>query len=174
MLRQLVWVLVAASITTTTPADDAQLGPPGDCEVRTTRDTFTNDTLTTLTLLLEGTQGRLPVNLAITRIRRAQAPASSSSLRLTFDMRLFVGLPDYEKPHLRLAINRGAKDGKVETYSSDPGTVLRAADHLVVRIDAAALARLGRAATVHGRVLGVEFVLTPKQIRAIREFSARN
>jgi len=153
----------------------AQTGPPGDGEVRTWRDSFTNDTITTLTLMLTGPKGPLPINMAVRTVRPAQAAAGSPvQIRLDFDLSLFVGIPDYRSPHLVFTLGRGTKDEKTSAHDANPRLVVRTAKQVTVPFDAAALSRLAGATTVDGRILGLEFELTPKQRRAIKDFAARS
>lgn len=170
MVRALAFVALLAGLAVPLPAD--QQGPPGDREVRTSRDAATNDELTTLTLVLTGPKGPVPVNMTIVKRRPAGAAASAPDIRLQFDFPLFVGQPDYGQPHVVLTLDKGTKDEATARYNADPGTVVRGAVQLTVRYSAGALARLAKATRVDGRFLGVEFVLTAQQLRAIRAFAA--
>ena len=171
----MVWALAFVALLPglVVPSRAVQQGPPGDCEVRTSRDPATNDTLTTLTLVLKGPKGPIAVNMTIVKRRPAGAAAAAATdILLQFDFPLFVGQPDYGQPHVVLTLDKGTRDEATARYNADPGTVVRGAVQLTVRYSAGALARLARATRVDGRFLGVEFVLTAPQLRAIRTFAA--
>jgi hypothetical protein len=172
MFRALAFVAMLAGFAG--PLAAFQQGPPGDLEVRTSRDPLTNDTLTTLTLMLKGPKGPLPVNVAIVKRRPAQAEAGSpTDVRLQFDFPLFVGQPDYGRPHVVLTLDKGARNEETGSYNAEPAAIIPGETQIRVRYSASALGRLAKAARVEGRVLGVEFVLTPEQLRAIRNFAGR-
>jgi hypothetical protein len=171
MVRALAFLVLLVGLAV--PLGAVQQGPPGDCEVRTSRDPATNEALTTLTLVLRGPKGPVPVNMTVVKRRPAGAAAAAATdIRLQFDFPLLVGQPDYGQPHVVLTLDKGTRDEDASRYNADPGTVVRGAVQLTVRYSAGALARLARAARVDGRFLGVEFVLTAQQLRAIKTFAA--
>ena len=147
-------------------------GPPVDREVRTTKDAFTNDTLTTLTLMLAGPKGPLPINMAITTVRKAKPGAGPAvDYRLSFDMPMYAGPLDQKAPQVAFEL-----DGRAgPSFTVDPRATPPSVTHIVAsRFSSGDLSRLAGAATIRGRLFGVEFALTPQQIRAIREFAQRN
>src|SRR5262245_13976993 len=65
----------------TTVAWPAAQAPPGDGEIQVIRDRATEDTVTTLTLILRGPKGPLPVSLVLTTTRkRSTKPGSLDEL----------------------------------------------------------------------------------------------
>jgi hypothetical protein len=172
MFRALAFVTMLAGFAG--PLTGGQQGPPGDLEVRTSRDPLTNDTLTTLTLMLKGPKGPLPVNMVVVKRRPAQAEAASpTDVRLQFDFPLLVGQPDYGRPHVVLTLDKGAGNEQTGSYNAEPAAIIPGETQIGVRYSTSALERLGKATRVEGRVLGVEFVLTPAQLRAISNFAGR-
>lgn len=148
------------------PLAGAQSGPPGDGEIRATRDPSTNQSLTTLTLMLSGPKGALPVNLVFTVVRDATASAVSA-VRIDVNMPLFVGELDTKTPHLEFVLDRSAR----VAADVDASTVLPGRKFIQVPFDAARLKTLASAASVTGRAFGIDFVLTAKQMSAIKEFA---
>ena len=169
-------VLTALLVTlATAPAIGVRQGPPGDGDVRTTRETGTDDTLTTLTLMLKGPKGPLPINLSITTRRKVRAsPGEPLGVKLDFDMPLFTGVLDRKTPHLVAVID---KDLKTEwTYKDSiesAALMLDEATHYTLPFDMVNLAKFADATTIEGRVFGVDFVLTPSQLQAIKDFKSR-
>ena len=145
----------------------AQSGPPGDGEIRATRDPSTNENLTTLTLMLSGPKGALPVNLVFTAIRPATASAVSA-IRIDVNLPLFVGELDTKTPHVQFVLDRSAR---VVTADVDASTVLPGRKFIQVPFDAARLQTLASASGAEGRAFGIDFVLTAKQMSAIKEFA---
>jgi hypothetical protein len=145
----------------------AQSGPPGDGEIRTTRDPSTGESVTTLTLMLSGPKGALPVNLGFAAIRGATASAVSA-VRIDVSMPLFVGELDTKTPHVQFMLDRSSK---VVTANVDASTVLPGRKFIQVPFDADRTKTLASASTVSGRVFGIDFVLTAKQMSAIKEFA---
>ena len=145
----------------------AQSGPPGDGEIRATRDPSTNENLTTLTLMLSGPKGALPVNLVFTAVRRATASAVSA-VRIDVNMPLFVGELDTKTPHVQFVLDRSTQ---VVTANVDASTVLPGRKFIQVPFDAARLKTLASASGATGRAFGIDFVLTAKQMSAIKEFA---
>ena len=151
------------------PLSGLQSGPPGDGDIRTTRDPSTNESVTTLTLMLSGPKGSLPVNLGFAGVRAAGASAVSK-IRIDVNMGLFVGELDTKTPHVVFMLDRSSRT--VEA-SVDASTVLPGRKFIQVPFDAGRLRSLASAANVSGRVFGVDFVLTARQITAIKEFAAK-
>lgn len=151
--------------------------PPGDCEVRVTRDSFTNDTITTLTLMLQAPKGKpLPVSLVLTAVRRYRAKASDPlAMHMDFYLPLYVGRLEPKPPHLVFVLDRNTKDEHTDSFSVPPSVPIGpgGVDYVSLPFDAAALARLAKAGTIDGRVLGIVFELTAKQVTAIHGFPAR-
>ena len=155
------------------PVAGAQFGAPlTDGEIRTTRDTFTNDTTTSLMLVLRGPQGQLPINVVFARTRKGGTAArGAGSLRIEFDLRVFVGIPDYRTPHLKLILDGGTKDELMVALSAEPTTPLRVATHATLPVEESTLVSLAQAKTAIGSILGEYFELSPAQLRAIKEFA---
>lgn len=148
--------------------------PPGDCEVRTWKDSFTNDTLTALTLMLKGPRGPLPINLSITTRRKLRMKAGEPiEVRLEFYMPLFVGSLDLKPPHVLFVFDEGTEDEITYSASVEPTAPIHAVSRLGIASDIATLAQFGKAATIDGRLFGVEFSLTGQQIRAVSDFARR-
>ena len=150
-----------------------QAGPPGDGEVRSSRDPATNNTVSTLTLLLKGPKGPLPVNMVITAVRKGGATSGGpAETRLDFHMPGFVGQLDISAPHLQLKMDAATKDERTASFSVDGNIPLAEATSVSIPVDLVALRDLAKATTVSGRLLGIEFVLTPQQVRAVTGFVA--
>ena len=149
------------------PLSAVQSGPPGDGEIRTTRDPSTNESVTTLTLMLSGPKGALPVNLGFAAVRAAGASAVAR-VRIDVNMGLFVGELDTKTPHVVFMLDRSSKT--VEA-SVDATTVLPGRKFIQVPFDASRLKSLASATNVSGRVFGVDFALTARQVSALKEFA---
>jgi len=165
MTRKVVSAALALALAVV-PLSGAQSGPPGDGEIRATRDPSTNENLTTLTLMLSTPKGALPVNLVFTAIRGATA-AVVSRVRIDVNMPLFVGEIDTKTPHVEFVLDRSAH----VTANVDASTVLPGRKFIQVPFDAARLKTLASAGSATGRAFGIDFVLTPKQMSAIKEFA---
>lgn len=159
---------VVALVLAVIPLAGVQSGPPGDGEIRTARDPSTNESVTTLTLMLSGPKGSLPVNLGFAVVRAAGASAASK-VRIDVNMGLFVGELDTKTPHVVFMLDRSSKTVEANV---DAATVLPGRKFIQVPFDAGRLKSLASATNVAGRVFGVEFVFTPKQISAIKQFAA--
>ena len=168
MIRRISSAAVAIAMSVVV-LSGAQSGPPGDGEIRTTRDSSTNETLTTLTLMLNGPKGALPVNLGFTAVRPATA-SSGSTLRINVDMPLYVGEIDTKTPHLEFVLDKSAR---TVTANVDASTFLPGRKYIQVPFDAGRLQTLASARSVTGRAFGLEFVLTAKQVAAIKEFAGQ-
>jgi hypothetical protein len=166
MTRKVLSTTVALGLAIVT-LSGAQSGPPGDGEIRATRDPSTNENLTTLTLMLSGPKGALPVNLVFTAVRGATASAVSS-IRIDVNMPLFVGELDTKTPHVQFVPDRSTQ---MVTANVDASTVLPGRKFIQVPFDAARLKALASASGATGRVFGIDFVLTAKQMSAIKEFA---
>ena len=152
------------------PMVTAAQGPPADLEVRTTKDSITNDTLTTLTLMLAGPNGPLPINMAITSVHKAKAGAGAVAYRLEFDMPLYTGALDYKAPQVVFDLGGGQR----LSFDVDSRATPPAVTHISASpFSAGELSRMARAATIRGQLFGVEFVLTPAQVRAVKDFAQR-
>ena len=162
-----VLVAAAALVIAVVPLSGAQSTPPGDGEIRLTRDPSTGENLTTLTLMLNGPKGALPVNLVFTAIRGGTASAVSA-VRIDVNMPLFVGELDTKTPHLEFVLDRSKR---TVTANVDASTVLPGRKFIQVPFDAARLKTLASAGSATGRAFGIDFVLTAKQMGAIKEFA---
>ena len=167
MTLQAILAVVLVALTLA-PAPIGQAGPPGDGEIRTTKDPATNGTITTVTLVLSGPKGPVPVNMAIAS---AQKPSSSSvgTLRLEFNLSTFVGELDTKTPHVEFVLDRSSR---TVTANVDASTFLPGRKFIQVPFDAARLKALASATSVTGKAFGIDFVLTPSQMRAIKQFAA--
>ena len=166
MTRKVLLAVVALALVIVPPVG-AQSGPPGDGEIRATRDPSTNESLTTLTLMLRGPKGALPVNLVFTAIRGATGSAVSA-VRIDVNMPLFVGELDTKTPHVTFVLDRSSQ---VVTANVDASTVLPGRKFIQVPFDVARLKALAAASGVTGRAFGIDFVLTARQMSAIKEFA---
>ena len=149
------------------PLSGAQSGPPGDGDIRTTRDPSTNESVTTLTLMLSGPTGALPVNLGFAVVRPAGASAASK-MRIDVNMGLFVGELDTKTPHVVFMLDRSSRTVEANV---DASTVLPGRKFIQVPFDTGRLKSLASATNVSGRVFGVDFVLTARQVSALKEFA---
>ena len=145
----------------------AQSGPPGDGEIRTTRDPSTGESVTTLTLMLSGPKGALPVNLGFAAVRGATASAVRA-VRIDVSMPLFVGELDTKTPHVQFMLDRSSK---VVTANVDASTVLPGRKFIQVPFDVDRMKTLASAGAASGRLFGIDFVLTAQQMSAIKEFA---
>jgi hypothetical protein len=166
MTRKVLLAVVALALAIVPPVG-AQSGPPGDGEIRATRDPSTNESLTTLTLMLRGPKGALPVNLVFTAIRGATGSAVSA-VRIDVNMPLFVGELDTKTPHVTFVLDRSSQ---VVTANVDASTVLPGRKFIQVPFDVGRLKALAAASGVTGRAFGIDFVLTARQMSAIKEFA---
>ena len=144
-------VLTALLVTlATAPAIGVRQGPPGDGDVRTVRETGTDDTLTTLTLMLKGPKGPLPINMSMTTRRRVRAsPGEPLGITLDFDMPLFTGVRDKQAPHLVVVFDKNLKtesvyEGSIESKFLIPDE----ATHFTLPFDMPALGRFAEATTI--------------------------
>ena len=149
--------------------------PPGDGDVRSYRETGTDDTLTTLTLMLKGPKGPVPINWSITTRKRVRAsPGEPLGVKFDFDMPLFTGVLDKTAPHLVLVLDKELKTEWLYKDSIESAALmLDEATHFTLPFDMPTLGRFAEATTIEGKVFGVEFALTPSQLRAIRDFRIR-
>ena len=166
-MRHKVLPAVFALALAIVPPAGAQSGPPGDGEIRAMRDPSTNESLTTLTLMLSGPKGALPVNLVFTAIRGATGSAVSA-VRIDVNMPLFVGELDTKTPHVKFVLDRSTQ---VVTANVDASTVLPGRKFIQVPFDVARLKALAAASGAAGRAFGIDFVLTARQMSAIKEFA---
>lgn len=165
--------LLVGSVVAAVSGDQA---PPADGEVRIIRDSFTNDTITTLTLMLQGPKAKpLPINMVMTVVRRARARvADPLAMRLDLFMPRYVGPLDSNPPHVVFVLDRGTKDEQSVAFSVDSTVpIIGTIDSVSVPFDAGALARLGKATTINGRLFGIAFELTAKQLTAVRGLPSR-
>jgi hypothetical protein len=160
----IVVLLVALTAARQTP-------PPGDCDIRRWRDAFTNDAYAALTLILRGPTGPIPINMSLIVVRRAKARAGADpEVSMEFLTSAFAGRFDFTAPHVVLVLDRDLDSEIIEAAAVEPTADMFAVSRLIIRYDAARLRRLAKATTIDGRVLGVDFVLTTRQLRAIRDF----
>ena len=169
MTRRILPVATTVIFAAAAAFVQAQSGPPGDGEIRTTKDPGTNGTITSVTLVLSGVKGPVPMNMAIASAQKA-ATSAVSTLRLEFNLSQFVGEIDTTTPHVEFNVDRGAR---TVTANVDATTSLPGRKYIQVPFDASRLEALALAKSVQGKAFGVEFVLTPRQIAAIKEFSTK-
>jgi hypothetical protein len=161
--------MAAVAMLMCAPIVAATQGPPGDRDVRTTKDTVTGDTLTTLTLMLAGPKEPLPINMAITVIRPAK-PGGAAAHRLDFDMPLYTGPLDQKTPQVAFTLD----DGQGLSFSVDPRAIPPSVTHITATtFTVRDLSRMAAAKAISGRLFGIEFALTADQVRAIRDFARR-
>ena len=169
-------VLTALLITlATAPAIGVRQGPPGDGDVRSVRETGTDDTLTTLTLMLRAPSGPLPINLSITTRKKVRAaPGEPLGVKFDFDMPLFTGVLDKKAPHLVMVLDKELKTEWLYKDSIESAALmLDDATHYTLPFDMPTLGRFAEATTIEGKIFGVDFVLAPAQLRAIKDFKNR-
>ena len=171
---QLVSTVLLVTLATG-PVIGMRQGPPGDGDVRSVRDTGTDDTLTTLTLMLKGPTGPVPINWSITTRKKVRAePGEPLGVKLDFDMPLFTGVLDKKAPHLVLVLDKSLKTEWLYKDSIESAALmLDEATHFTLPFDMPTLGRFAEATTIEGKVFGVEFALTPSQLRAIKDFKNR-
>jgi len=164
-------IVLALVVALSQPVADDQQGPPGDCEIRTWRDAFNNDAYASLTLMLRGPKGPLPINLVVTAVRLARtARTRPPAVTLDFTMPLFAGQFDLRPPHVQFVVDRKLEGEVSMTGSIEPSAVVQNVTQVTIPFEQASLGRLARATTIDGRLLGVDFVLAEKQVRAIKDF----
>ena len=166
MTRRILPVVTAIVFAAAGALVQAQSGPPGDGEIRTTKDPSTNGTITSVTLVLSGAKGPLPMNMAIASAQKAAASAVSA-LRLEFNLSQFVGEIDTKTPHVEFNVDKGARK---LTANVDATTSLPGRKYIQVPFDASSLEALALAKSVQGKAFGLEFILTARQIAAIQAF----
>jgi hypothetical protein len=170
-------VLLPAIWLAAMAAASAQTGyfgpPPGDGEVRQYQQS--GNTLTTLTLLLSNANGPIPVNMVIVTERKARpARGEAPQVRLEFQTLRLHGPINVRAPHVRLTRDRDTATEWVGEYSVDSRVSLELpVAGFAIACDAATLQHLSSASTLHGTLLGIDFVLTPKQLQAIKTFAER-
>jgi hypothetical protein len=149
--------------------------PPGDGEVRTHKDAFNNDTVTTLTLMLRGPKGPLPINLLFTTRHAARAKTGAPpTVHLDFNMPLLAGTLDYKPPHILFLLDKKKENERTFTASVEATAAMpNGVTAVGLPMDVARLTRFAEATAIEGRVFGVVFELTPKQLRAIADFARK-
>lgn len=156
------------------PLEAAQTPPPADCEVRTWRDAFTRDTYTSLTLMLRGPKGPIPINMVLTVVHPARLRAGSGpAVRLEFLTSTFAGQFDFKAPQLVMVLDRDLPGESIEAYAVESTAAMFALASVTVPCDPTALRKLAAATTIDGRLMGVHFVLTARQLRAIQDLARR-
>ena len=83
-------------------------------------------------------------------------------------MPLFVGELDTKTPHVVFMLDRSSRAVEANV---DASTVLPGRKFIQVPFDAGRMQTLAAASTVSGRAFGIDFVLTARQMSAIREFA---
>ena len=76
-------------------------------------------------------------------------------------------------PHLRFLFDKATKPESSYTASVEPPAAMSAVTHLALSEEAttAVLVRLVTSTAVEGRLIGVDFVITARQLRAITDFA---
>jgi hypothetical protein len=86
---------------------------------------------------------------------------------------MFAGMLDYRPPHVVLVIDPDSADADTLEGSVEPTANLPAVGSVIMPLDLEQLRALGRAKAVTGRFFGLEFALTPSQLRSVAEFDRR-
>lgn len=150
---------------------------PSDAEIRVTR--LVSSVETTLTVLLHGSRGDLPVSFEFRAVHENRPRSDRpSELGLSLLMSpLFGGSLDLKLPHVVLIVDESLADADFITASVDGPLFSIGSGSIdvlpVLPFDADTLSRLERATTVSGRVFSLEFTVTPEQVRSIGEFARR-
>jgi hypothetical protein len=158
-------MIIASSVAATQP------GPPGDREIRVSRDGRT--IVTTLTLMLAGPAGPLPMNLRLIGRRDSTRPEAPAEYAMEFHLGFYSGLRSSERPHYQLMVRSGAGDRTLAEGSVDGRLVIEEVSLVQAPLDIVGLSQLARANAAFGRLFGVVFVLTREQIQAVGEFAER-
>jgi hypothetical protein len=121
--------------------------------------------------MLRGPKGPLPINLAVTVVIPARTVRTKQpKVTLDFLMPLFAGRADFKPPHVQIVVDRKLEGETTLAGSVEPSAVITNVSHVTMPFEQASLGRLARATTIDGRLFGVDFVLTEKQVRAIKDF----
>ena len=83
-------------------------------------------------------------------------------------MPLYVGEIDTKTPHVQFVLDRGAQS---VTANVDASTVLPGRKFIQVPFDVERLKTLASASSATGRAFGIDFVLTARQMGAIKQFA---
>jgi hypothetical protein len=149
----------------------AQERPPANCEIRSFKDTFDNTTSTSLTLSLIGPAGPIPISTALTAVQRSVG-GPPQVIRFDLDYTLHVGLPNFRVPHLVFTLDRATKDETAKSFRVGQNVPLEASKRVSIPVTMSDLRTIARAKTVHGRLFGLDFALTPTQLGCFRSFVA--
>ena len=152
-------------------AGAAQTRPPANCEVRTFKDTFDSTTSKSLTLALAGQRGPLPISTVLTAVQRPIG-GEPKVLRFDLDYTLYNGLPSFRLPHLEFTLDRDTKDQLERSFRVNPSVPMESTKRVSIPVTMNDLRAIARAKKVDGRLLGVDFILTPAQIGCLRSFVA--
>lgn len=144
-------------------------GPPGDREIRVAREGSVH--VTTLTLMLRGDGGPLPINLTLTGRGDPSRPTVPPTYALEFQFPLYVGPRSYDSPHYRLSAATSAGESVIAQGDIDGRFAFDEVSVIQGRFDLVDLSRMVSASSVSGHVLGVPFALTADQIAALGEFA---
>jgi len=168
------WVAFVLAAAIADPAAQVPSAPPGNGDVRTHRNALNDATHTYLTLLLRNPKGPLPINMAITTIRKDRPQRGElPEVEVRFDMGLLAGTLDFSRPHLKLTLDQKTNTERIIEASVDPGTDLAGVGSVTLKSSVAHLETMAKATTMNGRIFGIDFTLTSRQIQAIKSFAAR-
>jgi hypothetical protein len=147
----------------------AQDRPARDGEIRTSRDP-NGDSVTTLTLVLRNRTGPLPINMVFVSRKPSGRSGGAPSVSMQLDMPMFTGAPSEQSKSVALTLDAGTKNESLVTYTIDPSQSWPTSTTTRVRFDASDLSRLTAARTIRGQAYGLDFDLSPAQVRALTEF----
>ena len=169
------WLLAGVAAVSGAPgavgSEARQPGPPGDREIRVSRDGTV--VVTTLTLMLRGPDGPLAINLVLTGRREPSRAGEPTSYEIHFNLPLYVGPRAYERPHYQLsAMVAGTQQILVEG-SVDPRLTINEVSVIQAPLEVVQLSQLVGASAASGQVFGVGFALTREQIDAVTTFVDR-
>ena len=164
-------IVAAGVVAVLATGTAAQERPPANCEVRTFKDTFDNTTSKSLTLSLIGPAGPIPISTALTAVQRSIG-GDPQIVRFDLDYTLHNNLPNFRVPHLVFTLDRATKEETEKSFRVNPNVPLESAKRVSIPVTMSDLRTIARAKTIHGRLFGLEFALTPTQLGCLRSFVA--
>jgi hypothetical protein len=173
-MRRTPWVAFVLAAAIADPAAQVGSAPPGEGDVRTYRNALNDATHTYLTLLLRNPKRPVPITMTITTIRKDRPKRGElPEVEVQFATGLLAGPLDLTRPHLKLTLDQKTKTERTIEGSVDPGSDLYGVGSIVLKSSLADLATMAKATTMNGRLFGVDFTLTSRQMQAITSFAAR-
>ena len=149
----------------------AQSGPPGDREIRVTREG--SAVITTLTLMLSSPTGPMAINLVLTGRHDPSRPIAPPAYEMAFQLPVYTGPRSSAPPHYRISVANGPDLQVLLEGNVDPRLTIQEVSTIQAPLDAARLSRLAGAGAAGGQVFGAVFTLTREQIAAIGDFANR-